>query len=136
MSKAIHTLLDASHHGADPGMDGIQGDFPMDEAVIERESISELSGRLSNWLRNGSDAGWDQGDLGGDVREVGLDRYGSHPGGITSWGTERLFLESKRTAFSVNLEYSKSPEWLDDEPSPWDSWTASAALRTPVLRWP
>lgn len=115
-------------------MDGIQGDFPMDEAVIERESISELSGRLSNWLRYGSDAGRDQGDLSSDVREVGLDRYRAHPGGIARWGTEILFLESKRTAFSVNLECSKSLEWLDDEPSPWDSWTASEALWTPVLR--
>lgn len=41
MSKAIHTLLSGNDHGAHPGLDGIEGNFPMDEAVMERESISD-----------------------------------------------------------------------------------------------
>ncbi len=35
MSKAVHTLLNEREHGASGGLEGIEGNFPMDEAVIE-----------------------------------------------------------------------------------------------------
>jgi hypothetical protein len=40
MSKAIHTSLNGRDHRATAGLEGIKGNFPMDEAVIECASIS------------------------------------------------------------------------------------------------
>ena len=38
MSKAIHTLLDGHDGELKPGVAGVEGSFPIDEAVIEGES--------------------------------------------------------------------------------------------------
>lgn len=50
MSKAIHTLLNENNHATHPGLDGIERSFPMDEAVIERESVFGLVEKSSNRL--------------------------------------------------------------------------------------
>ena len=48
MSKAVHELLSNKDVAASHGLAGIQGDFPMDEAVVE--GTSTLS--ITHWDMN------------------------------------------------------------------------------------
>ena len=42
MSKAIHELLNNETAAASRSLEGVQGDFPMDEAVLEGWSLTYL----------------------------------------------------------------------------------------------
>lgn len=39
MSKAIHELMNNENVAASPSLAGIQGDFPMDEAVLDGRTL-------------------------------------------------------------------------------------------------
>ncbi len=95
MSKAIHELLNNENVAASHSLAGIQGDFPMDEAVLEGRLVLNVG----NLVLNGSDsnARRDESNLCRSIWILCLDNHGTSLCSVARWDTKALFFKGLKT---------------------------------------
>ena len=90
MSKAIHEPMNNENTAATHSLAGIQGYFPIDEAVLDGRTFASIT-HWSILTYNYSDAQRDESDICGGVWILCLDHYWENYHNFARWDYEEIF---------------------------------------------